>query len=73
MDKQHMECSYWMYILKRDYNLDIFWLENTSSIDRGDSPALLDLAHEAAQRLEAALDSVNKLIIELRDVKNALK
>lgn len=49
----------------RDYNLNIFWLKDNSSVDYANLPDPIDLACDVAQHLETALDSVNRLLVEL--------
>jgi len=53
-------------IENRDYNLDIFWLNDKSFIDYNELSDPLDLASEMVQQLETALDSVNELVVKLR-------
>jgi type I restriction enzyme M protein len=55
------------YIENRDYNLDIFWVKDRSSIDSSNLSSPIDLVEEAAEHLETALISVNKLLVKLGD------
>jgi len=52
-------------IKKRNNNLDIIWLKEESLEDSGELPEPDDLATEAVEHLQAALDELNDLILEL--------
>jgi type I restriction enzyme M protein len=47
----------------RDFNLDIFWLRNRSSVDSNNLPDPVELADEAIIHLQSALHSLNELIL----------
>lgn len=49
----------------RDDNLDIFWLKDESLDDTDDLPEPEDLVGEAVTQLEAALNALNELTIQL--------
>ena len=57
-------------IEKRNYNLDIFWLKDESLEDTEDLPEPKDLAGEAAEHLQTALDELNDLVLELQSNGN---
>jgi type I restriction enzyme M protein len=52
-------------IEERNYNLDIFWLKDRSSIDSSNLPDPMELAGEAITHVQTALDSLEGLIIKL--------
>lgn len=57
-------------IEKRDYNLDIFWLKDRSSIDSSNLPDPIELASEAITHVQTALDSLEGLLIRLNNEDN---
>ena len=52
-------------IKKRNNNLDIFWLKEESLEDTGELPEPEDLATEAAEHLQTALDELKGLMVQL--------
>jgi len=57
-------------IKKRNNNLDIFWLKEESLEDSDELPEPEDLASEAAEHLQTALDELNDLVLELQSNGN---
>jgi type I restriction enzyme M protein len=57
-------------IKKRNNNLDIFWLKEESLEDSEDLPEPEDLASEAAEHLQNALDELNDLMEQLEPNRN---
>jgi type I restriction enzyme M protein len=52
-------------IRARDFNLDIFWLRDESLQNSDELPDPSELASEAVTQLQAALDSLNELTLQL--------
>ena len=57
-------------IKKRNNNLDLFWLKEESLEDSDELPEPEDLASEATGHLQAALDELNDLVLELQADEN---
>ena len=57
----------------RNNDLDIFWLKEKSLGDSDELPESEDLAAEAAEHLQTALDELNDLMLELEPNKKKHK
>jgi type I restriction enzyme M protein len=57
-------------IRKRDYNLDIFWLKDDSLEDAEDMPEPEELAGGAITHLEAAINGLQEIMVQLGDGNN---
>jgi type I restriction enzyme M protein len=58
-------------IVKRDYNLDIFWIRDESFTNSGGLPDPMELVSDALIQLEVAVDSLNELSLKLGNGKDA--
>lgn len=69
-ENERFRCFIREDIKKRNNNLDIFWLKEESLEDSDELPEPEDLAAEAAEHLQSALDELNDLIVELQGNNN---
>jgi len=58
-------------IIKRDYDMDIFWLRDESAQDPNNLADPSELASETVTQLQTALDSLNELVMKLGNSNNS--